>query len=113
MSSGCHAHVYVYNAFRLKHSLISRQALRLSTSARRETSVGEIVNLISVDAQKLQDSPLFLHLIWSAPLTIALCLYFLWQELGPSVLAGLLFMLLMIPVNAVIAQVTRKLQVRT
>ena len=75
--------------------------------------MGEIVNLMSVDAQKLQDAPSFLHLIWSAPLTIALCMYFLWQQLGPSVLAGLLLMLLMIPVNGVIAQKTRKLQVIT
>ncbi|KAK2169807.1 hypothetical protein NP493_1174g00004 [Ridgeia piscesae] len=109
-----HWHVGLVTGMRLRTAIVGviyRKALRLSTSARRETSVGEIVNLISVDAQKLQDSPLFLHLIWSAPLTIALCLYFLWQELGPSVLAGLLFMLLMIPVNGVIAQVTRKLQV--
>ena len=92
---------------------ISRQALRLSTSARRETSVGEIVNLMSVDSQKFQEAPIFLHLLWSAPLTIGLCMYFLWQQLGPSVLAGLLVILLMIPVNGVIALKTRKLQVTT
>ena len=31
--------------------------MRLSSAAKRQTTVGEIVNLISVDAQKLQDSP--------------------------------------------------------
>ncbi|KAI0239977.1 hypothetical protein LSAT2_009314 [Lamellibrachia satsuma] len=74
-------------------------ALRLSTAARRETSVGEIVNLMSVDAQKLQHAPIFLHLLWSAPLTIGLCMYFLWQQLGPSVLAGLLIVLILISLN--------------
>ncbi|KAK2189921.1 hypothetical protein NP493_93g00019 [Ridgeia piscesae] len=109
-----HWHVSLVIGMRLRTAVVGviyRKALRLSTSARRETSVGEIVNLMSVDAQKLQDAPSFLHLIWSAPLTIALCMYFLWQQLGPSVLAGLLLMLLMIPVNGVIAQKTRKLQV--
>ena len=39
------------------------------------------------------------------------CLYFLWILLGPSVLAGVAVMVLLIPVNAVIAKYTRKLQV--
>ncbi|KAK2171192.1 hypothetical protein NP493_1094g02037 [Ridgeia piscesae] len=91
--------------------VIYRKALRLSTSARRETSVGEIVNLMSVDAQKLQDAPPFLHLIWSAPLIVGLCMYFLWQQLGPSAMAGLLFVLFMIPFNGVFAEKIRKLQV--
>ena len=105
--------IQVYLLLSSECETISQQALRLSTSARRETSVGKIVNLMSIDAQKFQDAPIFLHLLWSAPLTIGLCMYFLWQQLGPSVLAGLLLMLLMIPVNAVIAQKTRKLQVTT
>ncbi|KAI0214170.1 Multidrug resistance-associated protein 1, partial [Lamellibrachia satsuma] len=108
-----HLHVCFVTGMRLRTAIVGviyRKALRLSTSARRETSVGKIVNLMSVDAQKLQDAPIFLHLLWSAPLTIALCMYFLWQQLGPSVLAGFLLMLLMIPVNVVIAQKTRKLQ---
>ena len=42
---------------------------------------------------------------------MVVCLYFLWVLLGPSVLAGVLVMVLLIPVNAVIAKYTRKLQV--
>ncbi|KAI0216331.1 Multidrug resistance-associated protein 1, partial [Lamellibrachia satsuma] len=110
-----HWHVGFVTGMRLRTAIVGviyRKALRLSTSARRETTGGEIVNLMSVDAQKLQDAPVFLHLLWSTPLTIGLCMYFLWQQLGPSVLAGLLLILLMIPVNGVIAQKSRKLQVK-
>ena len=89
----------------------SHQALRLSSSARRDAGVGEIVNLMAVDAQRIQDVACFVHLVWSVPLTVALCMYFLWQQLGPSVLAGLLLMLLMVPVNGLIAHKTGKLQV--
>ena len=39
------------------------------------------------------------------------CLYFLWETLGPSVLAGVAVMVLLIPVNAVIAKYNKKLQV--
>jgi hypothetical protein len=53
----------------------------------------------------------YFHMIWSAPLQIALAMYFLWQILGVSSLAGLGVMILMIPLNGVIARMTRKLQV--
>ena len=47
----------------------------------------------------------------SSPLTVGLSLYFLWQELGPSVMAGFALMLLLVPLNAFVAQKTRTLQV--
>ena len=58
------------------------KALRLSSSARRETSVGQIVNLMSVDCQKMNDAAGFLHNLWTAPIVLATAMYFLWQELG-------------------------------
>jgi hypothetical protein len=66
---------------------------------------------MSVDAQKLQDAPVYLHFIWSAPITIIVCLVMLWEQLGPAVLAGLGVLILMIPVNAVIAGKIKKYQV--
>ena len=40
------------------------QALKLNNEAKTKSTVGEIVNLMSVDAQKLQDVPGYLHLLW-------------------------------------------------
>ncbi len=48
-------------------------------------------------------------MVWSAPLQISGSMYFLWLQLGPSVLAGLLTMILLIPVNSLIAAKIRKL----
>jgi len=48
--------------------------------------------------------------LFSAPLQICGILYFLWQIMGPSVLAGLFVMIMMIPVNVVTAAKARKLQ---
>lgn len=76
---------------RIRTSLIGaiyQKALRLSNSARKESTVGEIVNLMSVDAQHFMDVTSYVDTIWSAPLQIALAIYFLWGLLGPSVLAG-------------------------
>lgn len=41
--------------------------------------MGEIVNLMSVDAQRFMDLITYINMIWSAPLQVVLALYFLWQ----------------------------------
>ncbi|XP_041075964.1 ATP-binding cassette sub-family C member 3-like isoform X3 [Polyodon spathula] len=99
---------------RLRTAIIGavyRKALVITNSAKRSSTVGEIVNLMSVDAQRFMDLTTFLNLLWSAPLQIILALYFLWQKLGPSVLAGVAVMVLLIPLNAAIAMKTRAFQV--
>ena len=51
-------------------------------------------------------------MLWSAPLQIALSMYFLWQTLGPSVLSGLALMILLVPINGAIAAKQRQFQVK-
>lgn len=100
---------------RIRTALISaiyRKALIMSNSARKESTVGEIVNLMAVDAQRFMDLTAYINMIWSAPLQIGLALYFLWDILGPSVLAGLAVMIILIPVNSVIANKVKTLQIR-
>lgn len=41
--------------------------------------MGEMVNLMSVDAQRFMDVSPFINLLWSAPLQVTLAIYFLWQ----------------------------------
>ena len=74
--------------------------------------MGEIVNLMSVDAQRFMDLLPYLHNIWSAPLQIVLSLVFLYLTLGPSIFAGFAIMLLMIPLNIVLGSWIKKLQVK-
>ncbi|XP_070580038.1 multidrug resistance-associated protein 1-like isoform X1 [Ptychodera flava] len=108
-------HICFVVGMRLRTVVISavyRKALSLTNDARKSSTVGEIVNLMSVDAQRLMDLTAYFNMLWSAPLQIAVALYFLWDLLGPSVLAGLGVMVLMIPINAAIATKTRSLQVK-
>lgn len=60
----------------------------MNNEARKTSTVGEIVNLMSVDCQRMQDLSGYLWMIWSAPVQITLAMYLLWVQLGPSVLAG-------------------------
>ncbi|XP_034519018.1 canalicular multispecific organic anion transporter 1 [Ailuropoda melanoleuca] len=91
---------------------IYKKALTLSNQARKQYTIGETVNLMSVDAQKLMDVTSYLHLLWSNILQITLSIYFLWAELGPSVLAGVGVMVLLIPVNGILAAKSRAVQVK-
>ncbi|XP_065387414.1 ATP-binding cassette sub-family C member 3 isoform X1 [Macaca fascicularis] len=92
--------------------VIYRKALVITNSVKRASTVGEIVNLMSVDAQRFMDLAPFLNLLWSAPLQIILAIYFLWQNLGPSVLAGVALMVLLIPLNGAVAVKMRAFQVK-
>ncbi|KAK7506164.1 hypothetical protein BaRGS_00002276, partial [Batillaria attramentaria] len=93
-------------------SAVYRKTLRMSNASKKTSTVGEIVNLMSVDAQRFMDLMTYFHTIWSGPFQICVSLYFLWQTLGPSVLAGVGVMVLLIPINALIAHKTRQLQVK-
>ncbi|KAL6101831.1 abcc2 [Pungitius sinensis] len=90
---------------------VYKKALVVSNDTRKESTVGETVNLISADAQRFNDVTNFIHLLWSCPLQIVLSIVFLWFELGPSVLAGLAVMVLMGPINGLLATKARKIQI--
>uniref|UniRef100_A0A3B3S3B1 ATP binding cassette subfamily C member 2 n=1 Tax=Paramormyrops kingsleyae TaxID=1676925 RepID=A0A3B3S3B1_9TELE len=90
---------------------VYKKALVVSNDTRKESTVGETVNLMSADAQRFNDVTNFIHLLWSCPLQIGLSIAFLWLELGPAVLAGLAVMVLMVPINGFLATKSRGFQV--
>ena len=87
-----------------------RKSLKMSGAARKESTVGEIVNLMSVDVQRFVDLLPYLNMIWSSPFQIGLCCYFMYQELGPSIFVGVALLALSIPLNGLIAGISRKYQ---
>lgn len=112
-------HQYFQRAFdlgmKIKTSLTSiiyNKSLVLSNETKQESSTGDIVNLMSVDVQRLQDLVQNLQIIWSGPFQIILCLLSLHSLLGKAMWAGVGVMLIMIPLNGVIAKYQKKLQKR-
>lgn len=91
---------------------IYSKAMRLSNEGRAAKSTGDIVNYMAVDTQRLQDLAQFGQMMWSAPLQITLCMLSLYQLVGLSMLAGIGVMIVMIPVNGLIAKVMKNLQKR-
>ncbi|KAK4548531.1 hypothetical protein LTR36_009441 [Oleoguttula mirabilis] len=112
-------HQYFQRSFetgmRIKAALtaaIYGKAMRLSNEGRASKSTGDIVNYMAVDTQRLQDLAQYGQQLWSAPFQITLCLISLYQLVGVSMFAGLGAMLLMIPINGVIARISKTLQKR-
>ncbi|KAM9548886.1 ATP-binding cassette sub-family C member 2 [Guaruba guarouba] len=91
---------------------IYKKSLTMSGATRKESTVGETVNLMSADAQRFMDMANFVHQLWSSPLQIILSIVFLWGELGPSVLSGLAVMVLLIPINGFLVAKSKTIQVR-
>ncbi|XP_072734668.1 multidrug resistance-associated protein 1 isoform X3 [Ciconia boyciana] len=84
--------------------LVYRKILVMSNASRKAATVGEIVNLISVDVQKLMDLIIYFNGTWLAPIRIIICFVFLWQLLGPSALTSITVFLFLLPLNFVITK---------
>ncbi|CAI6333419.1 unnamed protein product [Periconia digitata] len=110
-------HQYFQRSFetgmRIKSSLtasIYSKATRLSNEGRAAKTTGDIVNYMAVDTQRLQDLAQYGQQLWSAPFQIVLCMLSLYQLLGWSMFAGVAAMIIMIPVNGIIARLMKSLQ---
>lgn len=55
------------------------QVLVLSSGSRKSSAAGDVVNLVSVDIQRLTESVLYLNALWLLFLWISICFIYLWQ----------------------------------
>ncbi|OEL34907.1 ABC transporter C family member 2 [Dichanthelium oligosanthes] len=97
--------------FRLRSTLIAavfRKSLRLTNDSRRKFASGRITNLISTDAESLQQVCQQLHSLWSAPFRIVISMVLLYAELGPAALVGALMLALLFPIQTVIISKMQK-----
>ncbi|KAH9380804.1 hypothetical protein HPB48_020242 [Haemaphysalis longicornis] len=106
--------IYVIS-MRMRSAMINaiyKKALALSAVARGCYTTGEIVNVMSVDTQRVMDYIQIYNLIWITPLQIGLAIWLLWGQLGIATLGGLGVMIILLPVNGVVAAYIRKHQVQ-
>ncbi|KAG8334144.1 Multidrug resistance-associated protein 7 [Homalodisca vitripennis] len=75
-------------------------------------STGEIVNFMSTDTDRIVNSCASFHTLWSIPFQIAVTLYLLYQQVGMAFLAGVVFSVILIPINKCIASQIGKLSTK-
>lgn len=107
--------IFITLGLRVKAVLVAaiyRKALKISGPTMGKYTVGELINLLAVDADKVNQLSSFVGIAIGAPINIAYSTYLLWQFLGPSCLAGICVIVVMMPITGAIAQRCRKLQER-
>ncbi|XP_055339686.1 multidrug resistance-associated protein 1-like [Paramacrobiotus metropolitanus] len=106
-------HVAFRTGMRVEAALITtiyRKALTITSAVKQQSSVGEIVNLMSVDALRFYDFMSFVHFLWSAPLQVILAMYYLYNLFGAAAFAGLGAIILTFPINAFAFSKMRQIQ---
>ncbi|RZC36351.1 multidrug resistance-associated protein, partial [Asbolus verrucosus] len=94
-------------------SLIYRKSLRLSKSALVETTVGQMVNLLSNDVNRFDFAVIHLHNLWVAPIETVIVMYLLYTTLGPASITGIGILLLFIPLQFYLGKRTSVYRLRT
>ncbi|XP_014786272.1 multidrug resistance-associated protein 1 [Octopus bimaculoides] len=84
---------------------VYKKALTISSRARNQFTTGEIVNMMSVDCERINTALRMFWVMWSAPLEIIVALLFLYNILGPSVFAGVSLLIVLTPVNLYITRI--------
>ena len=83
---------------------IYRKVLALRKVEIQRFSSGEIINFLNTDTSRIVNSCASFHSLWSQPLQVGIALYLLYQQLGISFLAGVIFVIILIPINRVLAK---------
>uniref|UniRef100_G1PXL2 ATP-binding cassette sub-family C member 10 n=1 Tax=Myotis lucifugus TaxID=59463 RepID=G1PXL2_MYOLU len=81
-------------------NILYRKASQLGP---RRPPVGEALNLLGTDSERLLNFAGSFHEAWGLPLQLAITLYLLHQQVGVAFVGGLILALLLVPVNKVIA----------
>ncbi|XP_017890591.1 multidrug resistance-associated protein 4-like [Ceratina calcarata] len=81
-------------------SLVYRKALRLSKTALGETAPGKVVNLVANDVNRFDLVSIFIHHMWSAPLSAIIIAYFLYTEAGYAGLIGIAAVFVVVPIQS-------------
>ncbi|ULT92472.1 hypothetical protein L3Y34_009926 [Caenorhabditis briggsae] len=109
---------YFYIMFRMGTKIqtaltgaVYKKTLLLSNSARRDRTVGEIVNLMAIDVERFQMITPQIQQFWSCPYQITFALVYLFLTLGYSAIPGVVIMIIFVPMNIISSMVVRKWQI--
>eukprot|EP00258_Populus_trichocarpa_P051202 XP_024467221.1 ABC transporter C family member 2 isoform X2 [Populus trichocarpa] len=98
--------------YRLRATLVAavfRKSLRLTHEGRRKFASGKITNLMTTDAEALQQICQSLHTLWSAPFRIIVAMVLLYQQLNVASLLGALMLVLLFPIQTFVISRMQKL----
>ena len=82
------------------------------TDQNKKTSLGAggVLNLMQSDASTIESAALQFHTTWDGPLQIAMYTSLLFRYLGPSVLWGILVLVMVIPLNSITLRILNRMR---
>uniref|UniRef100_A0A3B3BJB3 Multidrug resistance-associated protein 4 n=1 Tax=Oryzias melastigma TaxID=30732 RepID=A0A3B3BJB3_ORYME len=93
--------------------MIYRKALCLNSSALAKTTTGQIVNLLSNDVNKFDEVTLYLHFLWVGPVQAIFVIILLLYAIGPSCLAGMAVLFILMPIQTTFGHLFSSLRAKT
>ncbi|KAI5957193.1 hypothetical protein KGF54_000121 [Candida jiufengensis] len=90
-------------------SLVYKKSLNLSSESKSSFNSGDIMNLMSVDVNRISYAMLSISALFYTPFDVIVGLISLWPLLGSSTLAGFLAIALIVPINAVLVKYITKM----
>ena len=93
-------------------SLVYRKSVLTQLAALNKFSLGEVLNFMSIDCDAIVNMLPSIHSLWSGPFQILVTLYLLYSQIGVSFLVGLVFVIVLIPVNKFISDYIGRVQTR-
>ncbi|KYN28544.1 hypothetical protein ALC57_02034, partial [Trachymyrmex cornetzi] len=96
------------------YSLIYRKMLKMTRTALSETTIGQIVNLLSNDINRFEVYLVFLHSLWFGPLETIILTYVMYYviDIGVSSIIGVAALLMFIPLQAWLGKKSSELRSR-
>lgn len=90
--------------------ILYHKSLSMSPSARASATVGEIVNLMQLDAQRAAEFSQYFHVLWGAPLQIIVTVALLFNYIGVSAIFGLVITFAVLPLQGHLMKVAMRLR---
>ncbi|RWR73445.1 ABC transporter C family member 3-like protein isoform X1 [Cinnamomum micranthum f. kanehirae] len=90
--------------------MLYKKGLSLSSRSKQSHTSGEIINVMTVDAERIGDFSWFLHDIWMIPLQIILALLILYKNLGLASVSALVATVILMLANFPLGKFQEKYQ---
>uniref|UniRef100_K3ZMJ9 ABC transporter C family member 3 n=2 Tax=Setaria italica TaxID=4555 RepID=K3ZMJ9_SETIT len=94
-------------------AIIYQKGLTLSSQSRQSSSSGELINVVSLDAERVGDFNWSMHELWLVPVQISLAMVILYSTLGLAAFAALGATLLTMLANIPLGKIEQNYQEKT
>ncbi|CAI5724696.1 unnamed protein product [Peronospora farinosa] len=111
-----HHHLVIREGIRVRSALtmlVYNKSLTLSSQTKSQVGAGRILNLATIDTNRILNLFNMIHYVWASPIQLAIGMLLLVHYLGTASLAGVSIMILLLPTSAILssqaAQLSKKI----